>query len=321
MTAMNQKVYQAFGLLITSEIALTGEEALWADAGEADASIHWGDLSEMWSQLSEPEERYVIRDNFVLLHMPHTATYLIEDGCRIIVSPIGTPPPERIRLYLDGYCMGALLLQRGILPLHGTAVVIEGKAYGIIGRSGAGKSTLAKAFLDHGYAFLTDDVIPVRLPSGEGEAEVLPALPEQKLWQESLRQLGMEDRGFHPIYEREIKRDDVVTGKKTKYKIPVEPFHKGPLPLGGLFELVKSDHMDGSAALVPVSKVEQLHIVMRHTFNRELIHPLGLLEWHFRTASSLAGMTSVQVLQRSSATFTVQELLQLIVSEVEEVPA
>ncbi|MFD0959270.1 aldolase [Paenibacillus chungangensis] len=318
---MNQKIYQAFGLLIASEIVLTGEETLLGEAREADASIEWGDLSEMWAKLSPSEERYVIRDDFVLLHMPHTAIYLIQDGCRIIVSPIGTPPPERIRLYLDGYCMGALLLQRGILPLHGTAVVIKGKAYGIVGRSGAGKSTLAKAFLDHGYAFLTDDVIPVRLRPEGGEAEVLPALPEQKLWQESLQQLGLGGRSFPPIYEREIKQDDVMTSKKTKYKIPVEPFHKGALPLGGLFELVKSDQMDGSAALVPVSKVEQLHIVMRHTFNRELIHPLGLLEWHFRTASSLAGMTNVQVLQRSRTVFTVQELLRLIISEVEEVPA
>ena len=38
--------------------------------------------------------------------------------------------------------MGALLMQRKILPLHGSAIAIDGKAYAFVGDSGAGKSTL-----------------------------------------------------------------------------------------------------------------------------------------------------------------------------------
>ena len=58
---------------------------------------------------------------------------------------------------------GALLMQRKILPLHGSAVAIDGKAYAIVGDSGAGKSTLASAFLNKGYQLLSDDVIAVSL--------------------------------------------------------------------------------------------------------------------------------------------------------------
>ena len=57
--------------------------------------------------------------------------------------------------------MGAILMQRKILPLHGSAIAIDGKAYAIVGDSGAGKSTLASAFLKRGYQLLSDDVITV----------------------------------------------------------------------------------------------------------------------------------------------------------------
>ena len=38
---------------------------------------------------------------------------------------------DKIRLLFLGTCMGALLIQRKILPLHGSAIEIDGKAYAI----------------------------------------------------------------------------------------------------------------------------------------------------------------------------------------------
>ena len=38
--------------------------------------------------------------------------------------------------YLLGTCMGTILMQRKILPLHGSAIEIEGKVYAIVGDSG-----------------------------------------------------------------------------------------------------------------------------------------------------------------------------------------
>lgn len=42
--------------------------------------------------------------------------------------------------------MGAILFQKKILPVHGSAIDIDEKAYGFIGDSGEGKSILASAF-------------------------------------------------------------------------------------------------------------------------------------------------------------------------------
>ena len=78
--------------------------------------------------------------------------------------------------------MGALLMQRKILPLHGSAIAIDGKAYALIGDSGAGKSTLASAFLNKGYQLLSDDVIAVSLLNKKYCQLFIPSYPQQKLW-------------------------------------------------------------------------------------------------------------------------------------------
>jgi serine kinase of HPr protein (carbohydrate metabolism regulator) len=96
--------------------------------------------------------------------------------------------------------MGALLLQRRVLPLHGSAVAVNGKAIAFVGESGAGKSTLASAFLGRDYPLLSDDVIPVRF-SIDGDPHVAPAYPQQKLWQESLNGLGMDSAHFKPSFK------------------------------------------------------------------------------------------------------------------------
>ena len=62
---------------------------------------------------------------------------------------------DMIRLYILRDMYGTLLMQRKILPFHGSAIAINGKAYAIVGDSGAGKSTLASAFLKEGYQLLT----------------------------------------------------------------------------------------------------------------------------------------------------------------------
>ena len=100
-------------------------------------------------------------------------------------------------------------MQRKVLPLHGSVVAINGKAYAFIGDSGVGKSTLASAFLAKGYELLSDDVIAVSL-NQENCPIINPSYPQQKLWQESLNAFGMETSQYRPVYQRE-----------TKYAIPV----------------------------------------------------------------------------------------------------
>ena len=114
-----------------------------------------------------------------------------------------------LRLYILGTCMGAILMQRKILPLHGSAVDIDGKVYAIVGDSGAGKSTLASALLKHGYQLVSDDVIAVSLTHENPIPFVTPSYPQQNLVGKP-KYFGMDSTNYHSTYVRE-----------NKYRVPV----------------------------------------------------------------------------------------------------
>ena len=84
---------------------------------------------------------------------------------------------------LLGPMMGVLLRLRGIACLHASAVVIAGRAIGLVGISGAGKSTTAAAFARLGYPVLTDDVLA--LTDCVDHFLVRPAYPRIRLWPQS----------------------------------------------------------------------------------------------------------------------------------------
>jgi len=294
-------LYQAFGLYIASEIPLPELMRAPAAAGEADVGIRLGDLTEDWSAAEVQDDFYAFEDDLFLFYVPEVAIFGIRGGQQIVVSPLPGSEDKSIRLYLLGTCMGAILLQRKTLPLHGSAVVIGGRAYAFVGESGAGKSTLAAAFLSRGYRMLTDDVIAVSA-GGDGAPVVLPAYPQQKLWQETIEQLGMETGRYRHLY-------------LSKYAIPVASgFSADAVPLAGLFELNRSE--GDAVALSRYEGLERLAILRLHTFRAFLIPHLAGEQWHFSTVTGMASRISLHRLQRPSEGFSAHELVDAVLGAV-----
>lgn len=317
VTIAQQFAYAAYGFKINSDFPHSGFTPREKDEDGADINVSIGDLSSFWGERPSPDDRWVCKENFVMFQIPDIATYLIMNGNQIIVSPCEGASPVKVRLFLDGYCMAAILLQRKIVPLHGSAVVINGKAYAIIGRSGAGKSTLTRALLERGYAFLCDDVIPVRIDRESGEILVSPAFPEQKLWQESLDGFGMESAMYDPIYQKERSHElEGETEVKTKFAIPVSKYASSPMPLGGILELVKTDHEAAGPSLL--TKNEQLRAVTHHTFNQSMVADLGVLDWYFKATVELVNRVEVTKVNRSKTSFSANELASSILEFIRQ---
>ncbi|MDG0794240.1 aldolase [Cohnella ginsengisoli] len=245
-------MYQAFGLHISSEINLP-ELVTTARIGGADVEIRLGDLSKDWRAADVEDDFYAFEEDRFLFYVPEVAVYAIRGGRQIIVSPLAGAEDERLRLYLLGTCMGAILMQRRTLPLHGSAVVVDGRAYAFIGESGAGKSTLAAAFRSRGYRLLTDDVIAVASGGADGGTPVvMPAYPQQKLWQESIEQLGLQSDRYRHLY-------------LSKYAIPVTSgFSVDAVPLAGVFELSRTD--EDEVALTRCQALAKLALLRIHTY-------------------------------------------------------
>lgn len=104
-----------------------------------------------------------LQDDSVYVQWPGLFEFRIStDGSSIIGRAYDRAYGEAFQAHLLGPVLSFALLQRGIEPLHSTAVVIDGAAVGFAGEQGYGKSTLAAAFLQAGYRLLTDDLLVLR---------------------------------------------------------------------------------------------------------------------------------------------------------------
>jgi hypothetical protein len=140
--------YEVFGLKIRSEIPLPELQPM-ENPNDPDVTIRrspvaaWRNGLEKW-------------DDALVLAVPEVGRYRIEGGDEILVDQDRGAPDRNLRLFLLGSAFGALLHQRGLLPLHANAVQIDGKAVAFMGASGAGKSTLAAWFYDQGYRIIAE---------------------------------------------------------------------------------------------------------------------------------------------------------------------
>lgn len=101
---------------------------------------------------------------------------------------------QDIRTFLLGSAVGALLIQRGMLVLHGNALEKDGQAIVCLGHSGAGKSTLAYALLQQGWRLLADDLVAIN-----PEGLVLPGIPRIKLWHDAAAAFGLDPATLPPV--------------------------------------------------------------------------------------------------------------------------
>ncbi|GGD76088.1 aldolase [Paenibacillus nasutitermitis] len=297
-------IYKAFGLNITSEIPLPELPSISGQA-PPEVKIVRGDLSKEWEQAGPHQTYYAAGHKQVLFNMPRTAIFAVQDGKRIIISPFAGAAESMIRLYLLGTCMGALLLQRNILPLHGSAVVIEGKAYAFIGESGAGKSTLAAAFVNEGYELLSDDVIAVSYSKETGTITVIPSYPQQKLWQNSIENLGMKKNKYVPLHYDAAKFAIPVSGR----------YCADAVQLAGVFELLPSDCEHSE--INPLLNLERFPVLSLHTYRNFLVPLLGLVPWHFSVSSSIIRQARIFRLHRpasATAGFSAQDLVSQIIN-------
>ena len=87
--------------------------------------------------------------------------YRVIGGRRVEIHRGGDFSDADVYGYFAGTVWGVLFHQRGLLPLHCSAILDQGRAICFTGLSGAGKSTLALGLANRGYDHLSDDLIVV----------------------------------------------------------------------------------------------------------------------------------------------------------------
>jgi hypothetical protein len=216
--------YWAYGLRIHAEIVCPELPVHPQPDGNPDVTIRL--LSPVESITESLEQGYFeVRPGVFRLAVTGVAQYLVEEGKRISIEPLAGASWEEVRVFLLGSAMGALLYQRGLLPLHGSAVETNWGAMIFVGAQGVGKSTLAAQFHRRGYRLLSDDVCAVAT-TAEG-LQVLPALTHFRLCADA--------------YER-LESPEGARFNVDKFVVPMgEGYCPHPVPLRAIHILADQD--------------------------------------------------------------------------------
>lgn len=301
MLVTEQKFYYwAFGLQIRSNIQM--EELLphLQIKSEPNLEVNVNPVQKL--AINSTKYEFITDNTSVIFHVPEVATFIMNSGKTIKVECLETSDINLVKLYILGTCMGIILLQRKVIPLHGSLIEIEGKAYAFVGHSGAGKSTLASSFINQGYKLVSDDLIAVSLK--DRQPWVVPSYPQQKLWQESLNIFGMERSDYDSIY-----------GREEKYTIPINShFYSEPLPLGGIFELTKNEQPVVEIQSIP--NLNRFHMLFNHTYRNFLLHKLNIMDWHFSLSTEIIPNIMIYQVSRPIVGVTVEVIQEIILNTI-----
>lgn len=288
--------YQAFGLTITS--ALPCPELLPAE-GAAEVNISFGAVPDSLEGIQQQGVCYQVNSESFLLRLKGIARYLVTAGGRIIIERAPGAQDNEVRLFLLGSAFAALLQQRGLLPLHGCAVEVDGGAAVFLGPSGCGKSTLAGALRQRGYRVLADDVCAISF-SPTGNLLVQSAYPQLKLWADAVKFLGQNAEDL-PRVRAELE----------KYLMPLgEGFANKSLPLTLVYELASNNSPDFE--LTSFQGMDKLTALMRHTYRMQFLAGTVGKKRHFEQCGQAARHCRVSRLVRPRYPFRLEELADLL---------
>ena len=164
--------------------------------------------------------------------------------------------------YLLGPVMGFVLLLRGLVCLHASALVVNGKAIALIGPAGAGKSTTAAAFAARGFSILAEDV--VTLDDRVDGFFVRPAYPCIRLWPASAANLFGSCSALPPLTPNWDKRYLDLTQQSGR-------FETEPRPLAAIFLLAERRDDVRAPFVEPMERAEALLSLVANTYATKLM--------------------------------------------------
>ena len=214
---------KAFDLVIKSEFPFQAISHL--EKGFFDIEVVRGKVPDTLKESTYKGVNFENNAHSFLLRIPTVAKFLIQEGKRIVIDPLPQAENREIELFFLGSVMAVVLLQRDILPFHGSAFQKGDKCIIISGKSGAGKSTLLHHFVKQGYKALTDDVGALSVK--DGQVVLTPSYPSSKIWNDIM-----------DVYDYDEKDTLQVRPSIRKYRYSLEKdFCYQSLPIEAIYIL------------------------------------------------------------------------------------
>ncbi|WP_295449741.1 hypothetical protein [uncultured Thiodictyon sp.] len=294
--------YTCYGLALVSDLALP--ELLAADpraaGSEPDVQIRLGQVADEGLPQGRQLGPYLwVTPRQLWLRVPRIARFLVSDGNLITIATEPAGDADSIRVFLLGSALGALLLQRGLLVLHGNAIRIGDRCMVCVGQSGVGKSTLAAGFLRRGYEILADDVTPV-----DADCRALPGFPRIKLWQDSAARLGIDTAALRRIRPELEKFNYPLTDRFTGQALPIR------------WVYVLGTHRLADTHFESIRGLERFTPLRNNTYRVRFLEGMALGREHLQLCGKLAGRVQLAQIMRPERGFELDALVERILADI-----
>jgi len=282
---MIQYDYRAFGLDIRCNLPLP--EIPTAAQCSANPDLVIDVATKTAPQRMSDTSEVVLRDDWAILPIPTVGEFWVSNG-RCIQGFLDPQADIHLaKVFLLGSAIGLVLHQRGLLVMHASAVLIDGRATLFVGDSGAGKSTIAASLARDGYDVLADDVMPIAYDSDK-RAVVWPGACAFKLWGDTVDSLGLQRERLVPISNRDNKF----------YVLNPRTVADEAYPIARIIELARVTEEQPSVSLDALGPLEALRVVSTNTYRTNYIDLLGRRHEHFRQCGQLIHQVPVLQLRR-----------------------
>ena len=291
---MSKWTFRISGLIVNSELKLPGVSPIPCPINQPDVSIRLRRVPERLDHASEQGPGWELDANHFLLRLAGIGAMLCTRGNTVDVDPAPGADPDAALPFVLGTCFGVLLLQRGGLVLHGSAVAdSQGRAYVFCGKSGMGKSTLAAALCQNGTRFVNDDICAVSL-SEAGSPVIWPDGRQLKLLENSITHLNLAAR----------RRGAVRPGVEKCY---VEPPQSEPaVSEGGACEplrlaavyILDNEKLCRQIVLERLSPLESAQALHRQSYRRRVSLAMALRGSQVTVTAALVSRVPVFTLTR-----------------------
>lgn len=290
--------YQAYSLDFASELECPELPDGANGSVEPDVVVRLGPVASSLNNPTFSERYFETSQDALLLRLEGIACYLVTAGREIVIEPCREADPAKVRLFLLGSAMGALLYQRGMFLLHGSAVETAWGAMVFVGPQGIGKSTLAAHFQQRGYRILNDDVCAV-IEDGGGKVVALPAFPHMRLCTDALERLraaGADEAGRPARFDVD------------KYVVPLGRRHcSQPTELAAVHGLM--EHEAEGIIVRPLRGFEGVDLLLTNLYRPQFLRGLDAAGDVMRMATAVVAGAEIMEVRRPRDAGQIERML------------
>ena len=240
-----------------------------------------------------------------LIRIENVADFEISSGRQIRVWPAARSTQKDIEIYLFGPVWATLCHQRGILPLHASAIVTGDGITAFAGHSGAGKSSIAASMSSLDYKLVADDILPISFNQNSIPG-AWPYLRRLKLKSDSIHGLALT--AIEPVSE---------TLDKTKYFVLPKYSAEDKWSRLDRLYLLEIDPTEPHVAIDQLSGADAVRALVDQTYHFNFILASRRFREHLVFCTLLASKIAVFRLSRAPSLGVGQELGSVICAHLE----